>query len=512
MSQPTANTPVLIAASQFTERLDQSDYRGLSPVQITTEAARLALDDAGVSGLAQCIDCVMTTRTFEDSAPVLAFPFGRSNNFPRSVCRQLGIDPETAIWATSGGDTPQKLVVEACKAIAAGQSSAVLIAGGEAMSTAKQLVKSGASVDWSESLDAPVDDRGPTFDFLTGDEIANGLVTPPLFHGLIENARRGQAGASRADWARRMGELFAPFTRVAADNPYSAFDTPAMAPDALITPGPGNRYVVAPYPQRLIARDQVNQSAALVIVASSLADALGIDPERRVYLHGHASAGEPPVTRRPQMGQAPSAATALKTALARSGQHTDEIDYFDFYSCFPVAVSNAIEPLGLSFDDPRGLTVTGGLPFFGGPGNNYSMHALAEMVTRLRQNPGTMGLVAANGGFLSKYAVGIYSTRPAVFDPSVPIDEGQSQALAADGFESRPEGCGVIESYTAAYDRSGAVKTGIIVGTMAQSGARFIAKTAAEDIETATALVSTDPLGQSVLVAPTETGNHFTLI
>ena len=36
---------------------------------------------------------------------------------------------------------------------------------------------------------------------------------------------------------------------------------------------------------------------------------------------------------------------------------------------------------------PRGLTVTGGLPYFGGPGNNYSTHGIAEMVARCRAAP-----------------------------------------------------------------------------------------------------------------------------
>src|SRR6202012_252795 len=71
--------------------------------------------------------------------------------------------------------------------------------------------------------------------------------------------------------------------------------------------------------------------------------------------------------------------------------------------------------LGLSPEDPRGLTVTGGLPYFGGPGNSYSMHALATMVEKLRSNPGTYGFIGANGGQLSKYAAGVYSTRPREF-------------------------------------------------------------------------------------------------
>ena len=80
-------------------------------------------------------------------------------------------------------------------------------------------------------------------------------------------------------------------------------------------------------------------------------------------------------------------------------------------------VFNICDGLGLAVDDPRGLTLTGGLPFFGGPGNNYSMHAIAETVQRARQAPGSYGFVGANGGVMSKYSAGVYSTRPAEWVP-----------------------------------------------------------------------------------------------
>ena len=57
---------------------------------------------------------------------------------------------------------------------------------------------------------------------------------------------------------------------------------------------------------------------------------------------------------------------------------------FDLYSCFPLPVFKICDGFGLTADDPRGLTLTGGLPFFGGAGNNYSMHGIAETVAECR--------------------------------------------------------------------------------------------------------------------------------
>src|SRR3546814_4454368 len=84
-----------------------------------------------------------------------------------------------------------------------------------------------------------------------------------------------------------------------------------------------------------------------------------------------------------------------------AGKSVAAINQFDLYSCFPCAVLLAAETLGIDWHKTP-CTVTGGLPFFGGAGNNYSMHAIATMAERLRASPGDYGLVLANGGFLSR--------------------------------------------------------------------------------------------------------------
>ena len=54
-----------------------------------------------------------------------------------------------------------------------------------------------------------------------------------------------------------------------------------------------------------------------------------------------------------------------------------------------------------------------GLPYHGGPGNNYSTHAIACMVERLRARPGASGVVTGVGWYLTKHSVGVYSSAPA---------------------------------------------------------------------------------------------------
>ena len=103
----------------------------------------------------------------------------------------------------------------------------------------------------------------------------------------------------------------------------------------------------------------------------------------------------------------------MAEALRVAGIGIDDVATFDLYSCFPFPVFAVCDEFGLAADDPRGLTLTGGLPYFGGPGNSYSLHGIAETVTQMRDKPGAFGLVGANGGVMSKYSVGVYSTEPA---------------------------------------------------------------------------------------------------
>jgi acetyl-CoA C-acetyltransferase len=180
----------------------------------------------------------------------------------------------------------------------------------------------------------------------------------------------------------------------------------------------------------------------------------------------------------------------------------DRIDVFDFYSCFPIAVFNVRDGLGMDANDPRPLTVTGGLPYFGGAGNNYSMHAIAAMVRRLRDQPGQYGLVAANGGFLSKYSVGVYSARPA------PWRGFDSRALQAD-IDAWPTpriapGDGVVETYT--IDYSGKSPVGTVIGRLTDGGARFVAMTDPEDPQIVQRMIAAEPLGATVTAKLNEDG------
>ncbi|WP_396912228.1 acetyl-CoA acetyltransferase [Mycolicibacterium sp.] len=502
-------TPVIVGVGQFTERIDLDGYRGMSSVELATEAARAALRDTGadIAAVAHAIDTVAGTRQFEISGPQSA-TLGVSNNYPRSVARNVGAEPARAILEVIGGQSPQHLVTEFSAAIAAGETDVVLLFGSENTSTLRYFSKRDDKPDHSETIEGQLEDRGYGYDGIFDEyTVKHGLIGAPVQYGLLENARRATLGLSVSDYRQAMAELFAPFSKVAAKNPYSSSPVERSAQE-LATVTESNRMICDPYPRLMVARDQVNQGAAVLLMSVESARKLGVPEEKWVYLRGHADMKEIKLLERAELGYSEAAVIAVNEALRVAGVTLDDIAAFDLYSCFPFPVFNICDGTGLAPDDERGLTLTGGLPFFGGPGNNYSMHGIAEAVNEMRDKPGQFALVGGNGGIASKYSVGIYSTEPAdwVADGSAALqDEFNAQQRVA--ITEKADGPATIETYTVRYDWT--PRTGIIIGRLDSDGSRFLATTT--DGALLGLLTDGEPLGASIVVTSGEKRNTATL-
>ncbi|HEX4248045.1 MAG TPA: acetyl-CoA acetyltransferase [Pseudonocardia sp.] len=514
-------TPVLVGVGQASERLTDPGYRRRSAVDLAADAVRAALEDSGTdtTALAAAVDTVAGVRQFEISTPVAHAPLGRSDNYPRSVANRVGADPGRAILEVAGGQAPQHLVNELGAAIAAGTAEVVLIFGSEAISTVRHYADAPADApadadpaqrpDFTEHAPGDLEDRGYGIGKMVSRlQVAHGLTDATTQYALCENARRARLKQSREEYAAGMGELFAPLSRVAAANPHAAAPTGRSAAE-LSTPSEPNRPIADPYTRYLVARDQVNQGAAAVLMSVAAARRLGVPEDRWVFVHGHADLREQALLARADLGASPASVLAAQHALDVAGIGVDQLSAVDLYSCFPIAVSNIAEGLGLTGTDERPLTLTGGLPFFGGAGNNYSMHAIAEAVQRCRARPGSYGLVGANGGILSKYSAGVYATTPtgwlASRDDALQeeIDTWPTVEIA-----QHADGWGTVETYTVKHRRDG--NTGIVVGRLERDGRRFIATTEPGDDEMLELLGTGEPLGERVYLRSFGRGNRVT--
>ncbi|CAN7598636.1 acetyl-CoA acetyltransferase [Mycolicibacterium frederiksbergense] len=498
-------TPVIVGVGQFTERVDAPDYRGMSSVDLATEAVRAALADTGAdaAAVAAAIEVFVGLRQFEICTPFSEAPLGCSDNYPRSVAARTGADPARAVLEPLGGHGSQKVVTEFAGAIAAGDAEVVLVLGSENGSTLRYFAGREDKPDHSEQVGGQLEDRGYGFDQYMNEYTAkHGLTGAPVQYGLLDNARRARLGATVDDYRRDMAELFAPFSEVAARNPLSSSPVPRSV-DELLTVTAENRMICDPYPRLMVARDQVNQGAAVLIMSVAAARRLSVPEDKWVYLHGHADMVEQQLLDREDLSVSLSAEKAVAEALRVAGIGLSEVSTFDLYSCFPFPVFSVCDSTGLATDDPRGLTLTGGLPYFGGPGNSYSLHGIAETVNEMRSEPGSFGLVGANGGVMSKYSVGVYSTTPAGWaaDDSK-ARQAEIAALPTVPVTRDADGTGVIETYSVRYDWPEA--TGVIIGRLEADGSRFMALSTDEAL---VALMSDgDPLGARIEVKSTEDG------
>ncbi|MEL6723490.1 MAG: acetyl-CoA acetyltransferase [Pseudomonadota bacterium] len=500
---PKGAMPVLVGVGQVTDHWDGTagPDGAPSPKSLCVDASKIALADAGIS--ASKIDTLAVVRIFEDSVPGDRHPHGHNTNLPGTIARDIGATPTRAIYAAVGGQSPQQLANEMAAQIYAGEIECALVTGSEANKASKAARKHGVKIDWADGDDLAVEDRGMGEMLLSRPEIKHGIIAPAYFYALFENAMAARDGQTRSERRAEMSDLFAKFAAVAAGHPHAQFDTSSFDASFLATPSKANYPFADPFLKWHIAQDAVNQSGAFLMMSEDKADALGIAAEKRVYLHGSGEASDDFISERPVLDGSWAMQTAIERALAQAGTDSNAIAAFDLYSCFPCAVFSSMAVLGIDHKtETRPLTVTGGLPFFGGPGNNYSMHGLVSMTEWLRERPGESGLVLANGGWMTKEAVGIWSTtRP---DPFTPVETmakpSEKVALVAEPVS------GTVETYTVTYGRDGPM-SGIVFGRT-ESGARFIAAAAPEAMPRLLEEVS--PVGLVVAVTSEDERNTFT--
>lgn len=500
-------TPVIIGAGQAAERLEDTHYRALSPMDLAGEALEAAISDCrSVGDTGAAIDCIAAIRQFEISSPVAKAPFGTSNNVPRSIARRVGANPARAILEVVGGQEPQKLIGEMASDIAEGKSDLAAIVGSEAMSTMLAIKAAGQTADWLEQVDGQLDDRGFGMRGLIDRAmIAHGIGSPVPGYAILENARRARLGLSLEDYRAEIGTLFAPFSEIAASNPFAAAPI-ARSAEHLATVSERNRIVAEPYTRMTVARDQVNQAAAILVASVAKARELAVPEERWVHIHAVTDAAEASVLERTDLAGSAAAIGAVRAALGIANITMDVVGYLDLYSCFAIPVFNIIDAFGIAPDDPRRLTLTGGLPFFGGAGNNYSAHAIAEAVHKLRQHRDAFALVGANGGIMSKYATGIYSCRPADWSAG-----GRWTSLPPAGKSvevvNSYDGSATVESYTIVPGKQRTL--GAVVGRT-PDGRRLAANVAVGDGPTMAILERGEPFGRRISVTPDAEGrNHF---
>jgi acetyl-CoA C-acetyltransferase len=409
------------------------------------EALERAAKDSGATAMLENIDELVAVSSFT----------WHTNDPALLVAERLGLDVTTKRLSV-GGNTPQKFVHASARRILDGEVRCVALVGAEAMYARLLAHREGRKVDWiiqsGDVLPRHEDENDPAP--LTAAEYGQGLNLPTNVYPLFENARRARLGWTIDQHRDHLGRLWSNFAQVAARNPHAWIVDPP-SPETITTPSADNRMVAFPYTKLLMANMPVDMAASFIMTSFEHATSLGVPRDRMVFPECGADANDHwLISDRPQLDDSP-AMRAIWSALEGFGVHVDDLAHFDLYSCFPTVVQSACDVLGIDAFDPSHVpTITGGLTFGGGPGNNYVTHSISTMVETLRHDPASKGLVTALGWFCTKHSWGVYS--------ATPPRKGFRWVGPQDAIDALPrvtnvqrDGTATVESYTVTHASNG---------------------------------------------------------
>jgi acetyl-CoA C-acetyltransferase len=459
-------TPVIVGVAQRSQRPDDLST-ALEASALMTACVRDAATDAGAPGLLTELDAV-----------AVVFGAWRYPDPGRLIADEVGSPEARTLLSFHGGNTPQSYVNALASRIQRGDLDVAVITGAETIWTRRRIRREGMERAVTDQHGVEPDERFQSdVSMSTEFEKLRGLEQPINFYPIFESAIRCSNGRTIDQHRTALAELWAGFNQVAVDNPHAWNRTPMTAVE-IREAGPSNRMVGFPYTKAMNSNWDLDQGAALLLCSAGAARAAGVPRDRWVFPVAGTDAHDTyAVTNRRDLHSSPAIEAAGARLFELTATGPDDVAHVDLYSCFPSAVQIGAAELGFALD--RQLTVTGGLCFAGGPLNNYVSHSIATMVDVLRHDPGSLGLVTANGGYVTKHALGLYSTEPggpfAVDDVQDVVDAVQD----VPGDESFT-GRGTIEAATVMHDADGPTKGLAAVTTPA--GARTWASTTDLDV------------------------------
>ncbi len=356
----------------------------MSATQLCIDAARRALDDAGISK--DAVDGLVTCNSMAEPHMYHA----------EAMAEYLQIFPKYCVSAGAGGGTTFAVLYQAAAAITHGICETVLISMADSLRTG--LTREQAMVMQSSS-------GHPQYETPYGS-------TVPGYYALIAQAYMHEYGVT----PEQMASVAVTCRKHAALHPGAQMREPITVADVL-----ASRLIADPL--RLLDCSLVSDGGAAIVLTS--AERAKDFPHDPVYLlgagegHGHEHISQ-------ALSLTESAARLSgERAYAMAGLGPGDMDLVQVYDCFTPVVLLELEDLGFCGKGEAGAFVAEGHTSLGGrlpmnthggllshchPGNPGSMFALTETVTQLRREAGERqvvgadtALVHAQGGILSSH-------------------------------------------------------------------------------------------------------------
>lgn len=454
-------TPVLVGAGVAAQR-DPDPRSAREPIALMVAAAQSAGVDCG------------SAQALAEVQRILV-PKGRWSyaNPAEIIGRAIGARQPATVLSTVGV-LQQSLIADACARIAQGEIESALVVGGDAGHRLSRAAATGIAIEDADTSQAPPDLTWAPHDELRHPaEIKAGLHMPVGLYAIMHSALQAARGHTVDAHRDAIARLYSGFSAIAASNP-NGWRRAALPPSAIREATVDNPMQAFPYTKLHCSNWSVDQAGALLLCSVRQARALGIAPSRWVFpLASTESNHMVSVVQRAHLGRCAAAGIAGRAALDAAGLSVSQLERVDLYSCFPFAVDVLATELGLPSGEA--LTVTGGMPYAGGPYNNYVLQATARMVHLLRQGHGGAGLVASVSGAMTKQGFGLWSRSPGrerFVHANVTSEAARSTALR----EVRPDyrGRATVAGYTVLH-RRGSAPCGVVIADTAD-GYRTVAR------------------------------------
>ena len=312
---------------------------------------------------------------------------------------------------TKVGILQQNLINTACNKIQNGEIKASLILGGE--SRFKML---RSSIEKKDYIETPLITNPDIYD-KSSEELQLDIEEKELgsmavgYYAILESAFRCMLQNNHDDHNNYLSEIYSGYSEIAARNQDGWIEQSIDKKD-IKNESKKNLRQAFPYNKYHCTSWNVNQACAIIICSEDVANKLDIPIEKRVYPLASSENNHMISTlQRPNLIQSEGMQLAANFILGICSKYNIKPDLYDLYSCFPVAVQMFAKSLKL--EDINDKTITGAMPFAGGPLNSYVLHSTAKLIEKLREN-NNVGIVTGVSGMMTKQSYALWSKNPLI--------------------------------------------------------------------------------------------------
>ena len=392
------NRPVIVGISCLQQKGDFEDLD--EALILMNKATKAAINDSTNKNIVNYINEVRVPKGF-----------WRYRDPGRWVAKSNNIN-SAETYVTKIGILQQNLINSACNRIINGEINGSLILGGESR---YKMIR--ASIENEEYVETPLDInpdnyiKAPDDLQLDVEEKELGLMAVG-YYAILESAFRAASNSEINEHNDFLASIYAHFSKIASKN-NDGWIEKSIKKSEILNKSKKNPPQAFPYNKYHCTSWNVNQSAAIIICSEAVADKLSVPNEKRVYPLASSENNHMIATlQRSNLIEPIGMKLASEYILKICEKNNLNIDFYDLYSCFPIAIQMFAKSLQLK--DINNSSITGAMPFAGGPINSFVLHSTVKLISKIRKKQKGTGIITGVSGMMTKQSYALWSKTPVI--------------------------------------------------------------------------------------------------